>query len=231
MLTPVRSQLSWQRSLGAPDAASSRRRAPRGLIKLGLVASVAVLALGCSASGLVDETENAVVLVLNSITPTTEHAFGDVITNGTIFDDTVEVKFSAHLKAPIATDPLNFTPELQDIVLERYEVTYTRTDGGTAVPPGFVRGLTARVRLTALGSGELKETVVSLVIFPNTTKAQPPISYLIAPGSEPDTNYTNIQVNARVQFFGKTLAGDEVTVVGFIGINLADFGDPEGSGS
>ena len=227
MLTPVRSQLSWQRSLGAPDGASSWRRASRGLKRLGLVAAVAVLALGCSAAGLVDESQNAVILVLNGITPSTEHAFGDVITNGTIFDDTVEVQFSAHLKAPISTEPLVSTPELQDIVLERYEVTYTRTDGGTAVPPGFVRGLTARVRLTELGAVDLEVTEANLIIFPNTTKAQPPISYLIAPGSEPDTNYTNIQVNARVQFFGKTLAGDEVSVVGYIGINLADFGDPE----
>ena len=228
MLT-LRSHPSRQSSLGAPASAPSRQRASRGLIKLALLLPITALAFGCSAAGDIDGTANAVILVINSITPVDAetHSFGDVITNGTLFDDAVLVSFSAHLKAPITTDPANVIPELQDIILDRVEVTFTRTDGGTSIPPGFVRGMTARVRVTELGSDELNVTEVTLTVFPNTTKAQPPVSYLVTPGSEPDTNYVNIQVQARMQFFGRTLAGDEVTATGYLGINLANFGDPE----
>jgi len=228
MLT-LRSHPSRQTSLGAPASAPSRHRASRGLIKLALLVPITALAFGCSAAGDIDGTASAVILVINSITPVVvdTHTFGDVITNGTLYDDTVLATLSAHLKAPISTNPTTLTPELQDIILDRFEVTFTRTDGGTSVPPGFVRGITARVRLTELGSDELVETEVGLTIFPNTTKAQPPVSYLVSPGSEPDTNYVNIQVQARIQFFGRTLSGDEVTATGYLGINLANFGDPE----
>jgi len=227
MLTSQRSNRSGQRSLGAPEGALGQPQAPlrRGLIKLALMAPVVALAMGCSVVGNIDETANAVVLVINSITPTSD-PFGDVLsTSGTIPDDGISVIFSAHLKSPIAASPNITTPELQDIVLERYEVTFQRTDGGTQVPPGFTRAMTARVRLTALGSGTLNSTTVALVILPSTTKAQPPISFLISPGTEPGTNYANIQVRATITFFGKTLSGDAVTVTGQLGINLANFGD------
>ena len=79
----------------------------------------------------------------------------------------------------------------------------------TAVPRGFTRGLTVTVRLTEQGSEELEITAISgLVIVPSTQKAQPPLSYLIAPGFEPDTGFINIQVDAIMTFFGRTLSGD-----------------------
>jgi hypothetical protein len=189
------------------------------------MAPIVALAMGCSVVGDIDETANAVILVINSIEPTSD-PFGDVLSlSGIIPEDGIEVAFSAHLKGPVTASPGITTPELQDIVLERYEVTFQRTDGGTQAPPGFARAMTARVRLTALGSGTLNTTIVSLVLVPSTTKAQPPISFLISPGSEPSTNFTNIQLKATITFFGKTLSGDPVTVTGQFGINLANFGD------
>jgi len=227
MLTSQRSHRSGQRSLGAPEGARRQPQAPfrRGPIKLALIAPIVALAMGCSVVGDIDETANAVILVIGSIVPTSD-PFGDVLsTSGIIPEDGIDVTFSAHLKSPIAASPIITTPELQDIVLERYEVTFQRTDGGTQVPPGFTRAMTARVRLTALGSGTLNTTTVALVIMPSTTKAQPPVSFLISPGTEPGTNYANIQVRATITFFGKTLSGDPVTATGQFGINLANFGD------
>ena len=94
-----------------------------------------------------------------------------------------------------------------------------------------MRGVTGLVRLTEPSAEEVKITTIpNVVIVPSTTKAQPPISYLISPGTEQGTNFANIQVNARVQFFGKTLAGDEVTVVANIGVNFANYGDNNTSG-
>lgn len=227
MLTPLRSQSSWPTSLGAPVAvARSRRRLLRGLAKLALVLPVAGMVLGCSAAGDVDNASNSVLLIIEEVLLVSD-PFGDVLTSGqVILDDTATFSFAAVLKAPVTTDPSITTPDLQNIALERYEVTFTRTDGGTAVPPGFTRGISGLVRLTEPGTAEAALTTLSsLVVVPSTIKAQPPISFLISPGTEQGTNFANIQVNARIQFWGRTLAGDEVTVVGNIGINFANYGD------
>ena len=183
------------------------------------------MAFGCTADGAIDNADSAVILVLNALAPTSD-PFGDVITSGnTILDDTVMATFSAHLKGPITTNPQTTTPEFQEIILERYEVVFTRTDGGTAVPAGFTRGMVLRVSITEAGSDELRSSDISLVIVPSTQKAQPPISFLISPGIEPGTNFTNIQLTANITFFGRTLAGKNVAVVGQIGINFANYGD------
>jgi len=227
MLIPLRRQSLWPTSLGAPVAvARPRRRLVRGLAKLALVVPIAGMVLGCSAAGDIDNADNNVILNIEGITFVSS-PFGDVLTSGkTILDDTATFIFSAVIKAPITTDPSITIPDLQIIALERYEVTFTRTDGGTSVPPGFTRGISGIVRLTEPGAEEVVLTTLSsLVVAPSTTKAQPPISFLIAPGTEQGTNFANIQVNARIQFFGRTLSGDIVSVVGNIGINFANFGD------
>lgn len=227
MLTPLRRQSLRPTSLGAPVAvARSPRRRLSGLAKLALVLPLAGMVLGCTATGDVDDASNAVLLILEEVLLVSD-PFGDVLTSGgTILDDTVTVSFSAVLKAPITTDSSVTIPDLQNIALERYEVTFTRTDGGTAVPPGFTRGISGLVRLTEpFSESAVLTTFAGIVVAPSTIKAQPPISFLISPGTEPGTNFANIQVDARIQFFGRTLAGDVVTVVGHIGINFADFGD------
>ena len=198
-----------------------------GGVGLWVVAAMLFTMTGCGASGEIDNTENAVVLVLTSIVPSTD-PFGDVLTSGgTILDDTIDVAFAAHLKAPVtAGDSNTLAPTLQDIILERYEVTYQRTDGGTQVPSGFERGISLRVRLTPHGEVVLRESEYDgLVIAPSTTKAQPPVSLLIDPGFESTTGYVNIQVNAHITFFGTTIAGDRVAVSAIVGMNFANFGD------
>ena len=197
-----------------------------GGVCLYVVAAMLFMMMGCGASGEIDNTENAVVLVITSIVPSTD-PFGDVLTSGgTILDDTIDVVFAAHLKAPVIGVGNTAAPTLQDIIIERYEVTYERTDGGTQVPAGFERGFTLRVVLTPHGVPSLRESTYSgLVIAPSTTKAQPPVSLLIDPGFESTTGYVNIQVNAHITFFGRTVAGDRVTVSATVGMNFANFGD------
>ncbi len=226
MPIPLPSQSSWQRSRGAPVAvARLRRRLLRGLAKLALVLPVAGMVLGCSAASDVDNSANSVLFILEEVQLVSD-PFGDVLTSGNvILDDTANFSFAAVLKAPITTSTVTI-PDLQTIALERYEVTFTRTDGGTSVPPGFTRGIAGVVRLSPPNASEvILTTFLSLVVVPSTIKAQPPISFLISPGTEEGTNFANIQVNARIQFFGRTLAGDQVTVVGNIGINFANYGD------
>ncbi len=228
MLTPLRSLRSWPTSLGAPVAAvrSGRNRPVRGIGKVALTMMAVGLLAGCSANGELDNSQNNVVLQIEAI-ELVSSPWGDVLTSGgTILDDTADVTFTAVLKGPISTNPLNSTPELQNVQLEKYEVTFTRTDGGTAVPPGFTRGIAGLVRLTELGAEEIIDLdVPGVVIVPSTIKAQPPISFLIDPGTELGTNFPNIQVNAQIRFFGRTIAGDQVTAIANIGVNFANYGD------
>lgn len=198
----------------------SARRAPwPGPGTAGLVLALAVAA--CTAPGDIDNTPAPVLLIVGNITAVSD-PFGDVITSGgTIPDDVILVPFTARLKASSDTTQ----PALQDIVVERYEVTFERIDGGTAVPPGFQRGVNVRVRVTPHGSSQEVITELTMVLIPSTIKSQPPISHLISPGFEPDTGYVNIQVNARIRFFGHTVAGEPVSASATIGVNLANFGD------
>lgn len=202
------------------DRRPMRKSVPRALVIL-----VATVALGCGAAGSLDDTENAVILVIHEIVPSTDHAFGDVITGGTILDDTIDVDFTANLKATTGPPGSPGEPTLQDVVIERYQVEFIRTDGGTATPPGFQRGMNLRVQLSEPNQTTLNISSATLVVAPSTIKAQQPISFLIDPGFEPSTGFVNIQVDARITFFGRTLSGDPVTATGSIGINFANFGD------
>lgn len=177
----------------------------------------------CSATGDIDNTPAPVVLIVGTITQTST-PFGDILTSGgTIPGDTIEVQFTGRLKSSADVSPTG--PPLQEIIVERYAVTFARIDGGAAVPAGFQRGMNARVRITPNNSQSDIFTNVSLVVVPSTSKSQPPIAHLISPGFEPDTGFVNIQVNATIRFFGRTVAGDAISAQATIGINFADFGD------
>ena len=235
MLKPLRSQRSWPTSLGAPVAPPRRprKRKARGFGKLALMMSIIFMVAGCNAPGDIDNDDGNVILQVEFVQKLEDsNVWGDVQSDeGGIPSDIADVTFTAVLKAPITTNPVQTRPDLQNIRLERYEVTYTRTDGGTATPPGFTAGIAGLVRLSDFGATDPEEfTLFGVTIVPATIKAQPPISFLITPGTESGTNFANIQVNARVQFFGRTVAGHEVSVVANLGINFAQWADVDDSG-
>ncbi len=185
------------------------------------VCSLVITLTACGTSGGLQNTSAPVTLIISSLTASNT-PFGDILnTDGTIPVDSVSVSLIARMKNPAdATQPA-----LQDILLERYEVTFSRTDGGAAVPPGFQRAMSAKVRVTPHGSPTESITGVTLVLVPSTHKSQPPLSHLILPGFEPDTGFINIQATATVRFFGHTIAGDAVQAEAAIGLNFADFAD------
>lgn len=207
-------QPGWR--AGSPRTGRSRRAF--GALPVALL--FALTAAGCAA-GNIDNTPAPVVLVVGDLTPTSD-PFGDVLTSGgTVPEDAIDVDFTARLKNP--SDPTQ--PAVQDIVLERYEVTFARTDGGSAVPAGFQRAMNVRVRVTPHGQQNEFLTTASIVLVPSTIKSQPPLSHLISPGVEPGTGFINIQVTATIRFFGHTVAGEAVAGQASVGINFANFAD------
>jgi len=206
---------------GLRPAAYVRRDRSGSFAALAALLVLAVAALGCSANGNVDSTTAAVLLIVSTIEPISD-PFGDVVTtSGTILEDAVRVDLVARLKN--ATDTTS--PTLQEIVIDRYEVTFSRTDGGSAVPAGFTRGINQKVRISEHGSTTERITQFDLVLVPATIKTQPPLSHLVSPGLEPATGYVNIQATATIRFYGNTLAGDPVTATATVGVDFANFAD------
>jgi len=196
-------------------------RTPEAMRRMPPVAFLTALAFlsSCSAPGDIDRTAAPVSLILSSLAPVGAN-FGDVVNNdGTVSDTQVTARFVARLKSSS-----NITaPELQEIVIERYEVTYTRTDGGTALPAGMQRAMTAKVQLTPNGVVTEQTTTVTLTLVPGAQKLQPPLSHLILPGFEPDTGFPTVTVDATLRFFGRTIAGEQVSVQGSIAIQFANY--------
>lgn len=202
---------------------TQRRRAPSRGARLAMCGwlVLALVAAGCTASESLRDTSAPVVLVAGNVVELSD-PFGDVLSaSGSIPADNISVEFTARLK-----NGEDITqPALQDVIIDRYEVTFRRTDGGDSVPAGFQRAMNALVRLTPHGQPAENVTVVELAIVPSTLKSQPPIAHLIDPGFEPDTGFVNIQVTAEVRFFGETVAGEPISTRIAVGIDFADFAD------
>ncbi|NKB87970.1 MAG: hypothetical protein GKS06_07105 [Acidobacteria bacterium] len=176
--------------------------------------------VSCSATGDIDDTSAPVQLILRSLTPVGAN-FGDVVSDdGTVSDNQIDATFVARLKRVTDTT----APALQEIVVERYEVEYRRTDGGAKVPAGMQRAITAKVQITPHGIVEETLTALTLTLIPGSQKLEPPLSHLISPGFEPDTGFVTIQADAIVTFYGRTIAGDPVSVTGQVGVQFANYG-------
>ncbi len=95
---------------------------------------------------------------------------------------------------------------LMNVEIESYEVTYTRGDTGTIVPPIFVRGLFGVVPAGGVF------TVENLPVLAPEQFNVAPISDLlfVNGGFDKETGSRQIVLNFHLRFFGRTLSGDAV---------------------
>ena len=144
----------------------------------------------------------------------------DVITmvddQPTIFNDMGRVAFSLGLKNPGAATSPNAPSQYDFIAVDRYRVRFTRADGrntpGVDVPYGFDGAIAVTV-----GDGEQR---VVFEIVRHVMKLEPPLAALAH-------NAMSITTIAEVTFYGKDLAGREVTATSRLSINFGNFADPE----
>jgi hypothetical protein len=90
--------------------------------------------------------------------------------------------------------------------VRRYQVSYRRTDGGTVVPPSFVRSLD-----TLIG---VNQTISSnFTVIEADALTQAPFAALRPQngGRDPETGRTVVKLEVVLQVFGETLAGDNVS--------------------
>ena len=129
----------------------------------------------------------------------------------TINPDNGVANISAVLKNQSTTGP---TP-VNAITVSRYHVSFRRSDGrntpGVDVPYAFDGAAT--VTIQAGGSG-----AVSFEIVRRTMKAEPPLSNLVGNGGA-----NLISTIAEITFYGQDQAGNEVSVMGTMTVNFADF--------
>jgi hypothetical protein len=95
-----------------------------------------------------------------------------------------------------------------DVRIDRYRVSYVRTDGGTLVPSPFVRSISA---LLAIGAGT--SNLTSFLAFEPTSLNQAPFAALLASngGRDPETGRSVITMDVILEVFGQTLAGESVS--------------------
>lgn len=134
---------------------------------------------------------------------------------------------SGSVKADLATatlraETLDPNPVLgislyNDIVVTRYLVTYSRTDGknvpGVDVPYPFEGSMSAVV-----GAGST--TSVSFVIVREVAKIEPPLARLVEWGAEQVLTCT-----AKIEFYGHDTANRTVKATGYLTIYFANYAD------
>ncbi|HET7220225.1 MAG TPA: hypothetical protein VFJ02_19355 [Vicinamibacterales bacterium] len=184
--------------------------------------------IGVSACGdIVRQGESSSYLIVNGIEGASgaePNEFGgtlqsDVVTvvNGspTIFNDIARVRFTLGMKdAGGAETPTSPTTN-NFITIDRYNVRYFRADGrntpGVDVPYAFDGAFTATVGASAV-------QVAFTVVRPQA-KGEAPLAAL-------GHNFLVISTIAEVTFYGRDQTGREVIATARMGIDFANFGDP-----
>ena len=133
----------------------------------------------------------------------------------TVFADTARVTFALRMKDPGSADaPLAPTPN-NAITLNRYRVQYIRADGrnvqGVDVPYAFDGAFT----LTVTDTASVAFTLVRI-----QAKLEPPLAGMAFNGQ-------TLSTIAEITFYGHDQTGREVIATGRIGVNFANWGDPD----
>jgi hypothetical protein len=131
----------------------------------------------------------------------------------TIFNDVGTATILVELKDPTLTGPTT----VNQVTFTRYRVEYVRADGrnhpGIDVPYSFDSAVTVT---SAPGA----PATAGFELVRHTAKTEAPLVALA-------NNLQFITAIARVTFYGRDHAGNDVTAVGQMGITFGNFGDPD----
>jgi len=205
---------------------------------------LAVLTAACAAAGLAAgcgevarsgrSPSQLVIVALEGSSGAEADAFGgtlssDVVTlvervDGTvtqrvptIFGDSGRVTLRSILKDQgVPGNPAEPSP-LNAVTINRYRVEYVRADGRNTVGVDVPFPFDSAATFTVPADGEVSAGFTLVRI---TAKQESPLAALA-------NSSVFIQTIANVTFYGRDLAGNEVSITGSIGISFGNFGDPE----
>lgn len=180
-------------------------------------AIVMVLA-AAAASGCVPdwakEGEAPVVLLMTAINGGVPISSDVRISSGGVCPDFVSLRVENHFKNPLVTN----TGFRHDVVIERYEVRYFRSDGRD------VEGVDVPFRITGAVAQEIQEdtsAVLSLEVVRRQAKLEPPLRNLTQfGGQQVVTMFAEVTLHART-----TTQQTTNTATARVQIDFADFAD------
>jgi len=190
---------------------------------LSIIVIASALLLFTSCNPIENKTESGSMLTVENIQGTdisgkaASYLQSDVLkSDNTVTADTAAVTLSA---ATLDPDPLLGESQYNDVLVTRYMVSYSRTDGknvpGVDVPYPFEGSLSVLVR-----SGS--SATFSAVVVREVAKLEPPLLALAESRAE-----GVMQVTARIDFYGNDLASRAVTATGYLAIFFANYADTE----
>ncbi|MCC7007567.1 MAG: hypothetical protein IT184_02010 [Acidobacteria bacterium] len=208
---------------GRPEGAARGRRHGRRLWAA-LMLGTAMVVPACTAGQLAGQSPAYLIVdQLEAASGTGEDFEGsltsDVQTKGSVFEDVGRVAFRLALKDPGATDSPTTPSTTNFITVRRYHVRFVRSERdrntqGVHVPYEFDGAMTVTVDGTGAAG--------TFVLVRAQAKLEAPLIALRHQGGA-----VAISTIAEVTFYGEDQAGREVSVVGQISVNFADWADPE----
>jgi hypothetical protein len=179
----------------------TQRLAVFALIALGALATA-----GCYDGNSTATTEAPVFLSVD--VPT---GVGDVFMSTSGDVSLATVTFTSHSKSPTGT-----LSQQQDVILSEWVVTCSRTDGGTVASPQW--RLIRTIYVPADGSVNAE----GFPIFPFNNFSQAPLLQLFPEngGYDKETGNSNIRQRLHIEVFGKTVAGQAVSVGFDVNVNF-----------
>lgn len=173
--------------------------------RITLVVGLALAVVGCGGNHSAD----SVALVTLSANITQGPADVDISVPG---DVTIgQMTINSQAKSPTAT-----LSQQQDVILSEWVVTPQRTDGGTVASPQWRNFYT--VYVPAGGSASL----TNYRIFPSDYFQVAPLNQLFPEngGFDTETGRRNIRQRLTIEVFGKTVAGDSVSLKFDVNLNF-----------
>ncbi len=167
----------------------------KALTRVLLLLAIALLAFGCEER--TEETDSGGVLLEVEFSST-------VLIAGVEENETLTIPLITINS--ITANPEANTSSLMDVQLRSLEVTFTRADSGTRVPPPYFFNMIATVPV----AGSL--TLANFPIMSTEQTRSPPLSDLLIlnGGFDRETGNTFIRLNVTFRAFGTTVAGTNV---------------------
>ncbi len=153
----------------------------------------------------------------SNLDPINTYLQSDVLTFGGVFDDIARVTTRISFKDPGTSENPASPTTANFITIRRYHVRYVRGDGrntpGVDVPYPWWGAVTSTT-VSGIQTAEF-------VLVRASSKLEPPLRTLIGGGGQ-----IVINTIAEITFYATDQTGAEVTALGTIGVNFADWADP-----
>lgn len=197
----------------------TKKKTIQSFLILAVLPSLLVLT---ACNPLEDDSQSSTLLLVESMMgrdasgTAASYLQSDVISSsGVIYADAATATLRASFLDPA---PILKPSGYSDLVLDRYVVSYFRSDGrsreGVDVPYAFEGALTQVVKVGSTAT-------VSFIIVREVAKIEAPLVSLAKGGVGEGV----IEMTAKVDFYGHDLLNNKVTATGYLTIFFANFAD------